>query len=136
MVRVGDATTPTPIAGFASCCRRLPSSLVVADLGCGEAKIARTVPNTVHSFDLHAANELITACDIAHTPLPDSSVNVAVFCLSLMGTNYMDFVVVRRRAARCGFVASSVVTLTPVVALVLSPGSLSHPSKGRAHDHR
>jgi hypothetical protein len=31
-------------------------SLVVADLGCGEARIAATVPNTVHSFDLVARN--------------------------------------------------------------------------------
>ena len=31
-------------------------SLVIADLGCGEARIAATVPNTVHSFDLVARN--------------------------------------------------------------------------------
>ena len=64
---------------------------VVADFGCGEAKISRCVPNTVHSFDLHPVNDRVTVCDIAHVPLTDQSVHVAVFCLSLMGTDYMTF---------------------------------------------
>ncbi|KAI9015995.1 methyltransferase-domain-containing protein [Hyaloraphidium curvatum] len=70
--------------------------LVVADLGCGEAKIARTFDGDrrvrIHSFDLAAVNRFVTACDIARTPLEDRSVDVAIFCLSLMGTNYLDFV--------------------------------------------
>ena len=65
---------------------------MVADLGCGEARLARSVPNTVHSFDLVAANERVTVADIAHTPLEAASVDVVVFCLSLMGTNIRDFV--------------------------------------------
>lgn len=44
---------------------------VVADMGCGEAKIAQRVKRRhlgkVHSFDLVALNEHVTACDIAHT---------------------------------------------------------------------
>jgi len=39
---------------------------VVADFGCGDAKIARSVPNIVHSFDLVALNKHVTACDMAH----------------------------------------------------------------------
>ena len=39
---------------------------MVADLGCGEAKLARTVKQRVHSFDLVAANDSVTACDMAH----------------------------------------------------------------------
>ena len=39
-------------------------SMVVADFGCGDAKIARSVPNVVHSFDLVALNSHVTACDI------------------------------------------------------------------------
>jgi len=38
---------------------------VVADFGCGDAKIARSVPNVVHSFDLVALNERVTACNMA-----------------------------------------------------------------------
>jgi len=38
-----------------------------------------------------AVNSMVTACDMAHVPLKDASVDVAVFCLSLMGTNLRDF---------------------------------------------
>lgn len=53
--------------------RSRPSSLVVADFGCGDCKIARSVKNKVHSFDLVATCELATACDMgkvsaAHPP--------------------------------------------------------------------
>ncbi len=61
--------------------------LVVADFGCGEARLSQSVANTVHSFDLVAANERVQACDMADVPLADRSVDVAVFCLALMGTN-------------------------------------------------
>jgi ribosomal RNA-processing protein 8 len=70
--------------------------LVVADLGCGEAKIAQSFKEDtrikVHSYDLTAVNPYVTACDIARTPLASKSADVAIFCLSLMGTNYLDFV--------------------------------------------
>jgi hypothetical protein len=39
--------------------------LVIADMGCGEAKISQSVPNKVFSFDLVAFNDLVTACDMA-----------------------------------------------------------------------
>ena len=93
--------------------RKLPAGQRVADFGCGEAKLARKLHkrHTVHSFDLVAANEFITACDISHVswlvlssvrrlcnepcalqvPLKDASVDVAVFCLSLMGTSYIQY---------------------------------------------
>lgn len=74
------------------------SSLRIADMGCGEARLARQVPQqNVKSFDLVAANADVIACDIAHVPLPDSSIDVVVFCLSLMGTNYGDFLSEARR---------------------------------------
>eukprot|EP00124_Ichthyophonus_hoferi_P004352 Ihof_evm2s468 gene=Ihof_evmTU2s468 len=70
---------------------RLPSTYIVGDFGCGEAKIGATARQKVHSFDLVAANDTVTACDIAHVPLPKASLDVAVYCLALMGTNYIDF---------------------------------------------
>jgi ribosomal RNA-processing protein 8 len=66
-------------------------------MGCGEARLGATVSNTTHSFDLIAANSSVIACDIAHVPLPDESVDIVVFCLSLMGTNVLDFL---REASR------------------------------------
>ena len=67
----------------------------MADLGCGEARLAQTLKAThphVHSFDFVALNEHVQVCDIAHTPLKDKSVDIVVFCLSLMGTNLTDFI--------------------------------------------
>ncbi len=64
---------------------------VIGDFGCGEAKLADLLPNTVHSFDHIAINDKVTACDISHTPLQDSALDVAVFSLSLMGLNYADY---------------------------------------------
>lgn len=77
--------------------------VVVADLGCGEAMLARRLVEstasannkkkiTMHSFDLVAANAYITACDVAHLPLPNNSVDIAIFCLSLMGTDFFKFI--------------------------------------------
>ena len=72
--------------------KSLPYHMVIADFGCGEARLARSVPHTVHSFDLVACNSYVTACNMAHVPLPSASVDVCVFCLSLMGTNITDFI--------------------------------------------
>eukprot|EP00039_Didymoeca_costata_P008502 m.112866 g.112866 ORF g.112866 m.112866 type:complete len:373 (-) comp14107_c0_seq1:74-1192(-) len=86
-----------PVSVVISWIKQHPPKLVVADLGCGEAAIASSVPNTVHSFDLVARNEKVVACDIAHVPLGDCSVDIAVFCLALMGTNHMDYIREARR---------------------------------------
>lgn len=47
---------------------------------------------TVHSFDLKKSNERITVADIKNVPLPDESCSVVIFCLALMGTNFLDFI--------------------------------------------
>lgn len=86
--------------------QKLPSGTVVADFGCGEARLAATVTPRikVHSFDLVAppGNKYITPCDCANVPLPDSSVDIAIFCLSLMGTNYEDFLSEATRVLKPG----------------------------------
>ncbi|KAM7267439.1 hypothetical protein ACFE04_009605 [Oxalis oulophora] len=66
-------------------------SLVVADFGCGDGRLAKNVKNKVHSFDLVSRDPSIIACDMSNTPLDTSSVDVAVFCLSLMGTNVPSY---------------------------------------------
>ena len=49
---------------------------MIADFGCGEAQIAHTISNKVHSFDLVAANDKVTACDMACVPLATKAVDV------------------------------------------------------------
>ena len=60
------------------------------------------MPNTVHSYDLVAANDSVTVADIAHLPLEDASVDIVVFCLSLMGTNIRDFIFEAARILKTG----------------------------------
>lgn len=78
---------------------RTKGKCIVADLGCGDASLARDVAKfgkksgiDVQSFDLQSTNEHVTKADIANLPLTNDSVNVAVFCLALMGTNWIDFI--------------------------------------------
>ena len=71
--------------------KKRPASLVVADFGCGEARLAQSVKNKVHSFDLAKTNDLVTVCDMRHVPLEAESCDIVVFCLSLMGTNVVEF---------------------------------------------
>src|SRR5256714_1292663 len=79
--------------------RRKTGRCTIADLGCGDAPLARGCQSQMkalqlkfHNYDLHAANSFVTKADIANLPLRDGEVDIAVFCLSLMGTNWIDFV--------------------------------------------
>ena len=67
--------------------------LMIADFGCGEARLATSIDDRhrVYSFDLIAINDHVTACDIAHVPLKNHSIDVVIFCLSLMGVNFMEY---------------------------------------------
>ena len=86
----GEAISPLP---------RTESVCTIADLGCGDAGLAtglqpslRKLKVKIHSFDLQSPSPLVTKADIANLPLEDSSVDVAIFCLALMGTNWVDFI--------------------------------------------
>jgi ribosomal RNA-processing protein 8 len=89
----GKGTTKLPLP------RRKTGRCTFADLGCGDAPLARGCQSQVkalqvkfHNYDLHAPNSFVTKADIANLPLRDGEVDVVVFCLSLMGTNWLDFV--------------------------------------------
>lgn len=83
--------------------------IVVADMGCGEAQFSADVARFVqlqkkkskkyknldveiHSFDLKKQNDRITVADIKNVPLEDESATIVIFCLALMGTNFLDFI--------------------------------------------
>ncbi|KAL4916955.1 methyltransferase-domain-containing protein [Aspergillus aurantiobrunneus] len=80
--------------------RRPNGACTIADLGCGDAQLHRAlIPSTkklnlkLLSFDLHAPKDSpITKADISNLPTDDGSVDIAIFCLSLMGTNWVSFV--------------------------------------------
>ncbi len=76
--------------------------MVVGDFGCGEARLASSVDNKVYSMDLVAVNPSVIACNMAHVPLGNKIIDAAVFCLSLMGTNFMEFLREAHRMLRPG----------------------------------
>lgn len=87
------------------CCGFLlcrPKNIVVADFGCGEARLAKSIAQKTYSLDLVAAHDGVIACDMAATPLETDSVNVVVYCLSLMGTNLQDFFLEANRVLKIG----------------------------------
>lgn len=78
---------------------RATNVCTIADLGCGDARLASELQREkgklkidVLSFDLHSPSPLVTKADIANLPLANGTVDVAIFCLALMGTNWVDFV--------------------------------------------
>ena len=64
---------------------------VVADMGCGENLLSKELTNQVHAFDYVAIDKNVTACDMSSVPLNSQEVDAVVFCLSLMGSNYLDY---------------------------------------------
>jgi ribosomal RNA-processing protein 8 len=80
---------------------RTHGTAIIADLGCGDAALSHSLTTTneisslnlkIHSFDLHSPSKLITKADISNLPLEDGSCDVAIFCLALMGTNWISFI--------------------------------------------
>lgn len=78
--------------------KKLPKDFVIGDFGCGEGKMAQSIPNKIFSIDLVACRKDIISSDMANTPLENQCLNVAVYCLSLMGTNLNDYLL---EANRC-----------------------------------
>lgn len=71
---------------------RIRPDWIVGDFGCGECLLRQALPdNNVMSIDHIACDEQVIACDISSTPLDDACLDVVVFSLSLMGTNWTDY---------------------------------------------
>jgi ribosomal RNA-processing protein 8 len=83
--------------------RHMDGHSTIADLGCGTASLSYRLQSslkplnlTFYSFDLSKpsgpSHDLVTIADISTLPLSEGSVDVAIFCLALMGTNWLDFI--------------------------------------------
>ncbi|KAK1441970.1 S-adenosyl-L-methionine-dependent methyltransferase superfamily protein [Babesia gibsoni] len=113
----------------------------IGDFGCGEARIAQSFPDRkVHSFDLVAGNSFITPCNIAkvtnisrnnehpQVPLKDDSLDISIFCLSLMGRDWPLFILEGTRCLKKGGtlkiveVMSRFKNLTSFIAFIRSLG--------------
>jgi ribosomal RNA-processing protein 8 len=88
----GSAWSNTPLP-------RSKGTCTVADIGCGDARLSSTLQKQlqklnlkIHSFDLHSPSPLVTTADAASLPIADGSADISIFCLALMGTNWLDFI--------------------------------------------
>ena len=84
------------------------------DLGCGEGKLASHFYTTknpnrhyrifkdIKSFDFVALKPFIVAMDISNLDMANDTADLAVFCLSLMGTNYQSFIRQALRVLKIG----------------------------------
>ncbi len=90
-----------PIDSTGQALPRTHGTCIIADMGCGDAKFAQTLTVSnemktlnlkIHSFDLHSPSPLVTKADISQVPLENGSIDVAIFCLALMGTNWISFI--------------------------------------------
>jgi ribosomal RNA-processing protein 8 len=95
--RQSGTTSQPPISSLPL--PRTDGLCTLADLGCGDAQLSEKLQPYVQklrlnilSYDLQSPSRLVTKADIANLPLADGSVNVAIFCLALMGTNWLDFI--------------------------------------------
>ena len=72
---------------------KIPKSRRIGDFGCGLGIIGREFGRKrVKSFDLHSDDEkLITACNMKSVPLKNNSIDIAIYNLSLMGTDWNEF---------------------------------------------
>ncbi|XP_015274469.1 PREDICTED: ribosomal RNA-processing protein 8, partial [Gekko japonicus] len=91
-----------PLQRFVRYLRNRPALLVVADFGCGDCTLARSIRNKVHCFDVVALDPRVTVCDMSQVPLEAASVDVVVFCLALMGTNLCEILEEANRVLRVG----------------------------------
>ncbi|KAI1205744.1 methyltransferase-domain-containing protein [Annulohypoxylon truncatum] len=98
--RHGPSAPPPQSSSNVAPLPRTNGTCTIADLGCGDAKLAAALQSsakklrlTLLSYDLQSTSSpLVTKADVANLPLPDGAVDVVVFCLALMGTNWLDFV--------------------------------------------
>lgn len=82
----------------------------IIDLGCGEAFIAKelnehSIKNKlkdryIKSFDIQSLNDRVTISDIKNLPLDNNSIDIAIFCLSLMGKNFIEFIIEANRVLK------------------------------------
>ena len=66
---------------------------IVGDFGCGENLLSKEINNQVYAFDHIAIDDDVIACDISDVSeyLNDNVLDVVVNSLSLMGSNYVDY---------------------------------------------
>lgn len=72
------------------------SGKVVVDHGCGKGDFGinsqiKNIFSKIYSFDFIKLSEHVEVADIKKINIEDSAIDLSIFSLSLMGTNYIEF---------------------------------------------
>ena len=88
-----------PVDVIISKLRAGKQDMTIIDFGCGDANLARMLdkrfkgPHRVRSFDLHASEDgVVEMADSKSVPVRSKTADAAVFSLSLMGNNWVEFI--------------------------------------------
>ena len=92
--------TAIPFDYWSKRIKKFPDSYLIADFGCGEAKLHDVFGSRVLSFDHVSIGPHVQSCDMNDVSefIKDGHLAIAVFSLSLMGKNWTDYI---REASRC-----------------------------------
>jgi ribosomal RNA-processing protein 8 len=77
--------------------------MAIADIGCGEGALAKNlIPlgYNIKSFDLVSLNDNVIVADMKNLPLENNSIDLAIYCLSLMNTNFIPFIAEANRIVK------------------------------------
>lgn len=100
--RIREDWEEIPFVEFSKLLSEVPE-WIVGDFGCGTNELVKRVTNTVYGIDMfieknnHITNLIKVNCDMSNVPLKERTLDVAIFSLSLMGTNYVQYI---KEAAR------------------------------------
>ena len=75
---------------------------VVVDCGCGEGRLALSIPNPTRSFDFVSLHPHIEEADMSNLPLIASYADIMVFCLSLMSPELSSILQEAKRVLKHG----------------------------------
>jgi len=78
--------------------KKMAPNTIIGDFGCGEAKIREAIGARVKSFDHVSIDATVESCDMKNVQVDSGTLNVAVYCLSLMGKDWKEYL---KEAARC-----------------------------------
>jgi ribosomal RNA-processing protein 8 len=80
----------------------------LADLGCGDGFLqielnkGESRPLKTYSIDLMKRRDFVIKANLSRLPIKAGRIDIAVFCLSLMGTDYLKFICEANRVLRQG----------------------------------
>ena len=113
-----------PLDRIIEAIKKKPTWYPIGDFGCGEAFLADKFETRVQSFDVVAYDSRVTACNMKKVPVKDGDIGIAVFCQSLMGKNWSNYI---KEAARC-------LPKDGILLIAETTKSLSEPRLGNLRD--